>query len=99
MIKDLKTVKEKVKILLEKHPKLKDSDSRLIATFWGTELKWASMSGFDVLKAIADGKVTSAEAIRRTRQKLNEYHPETRGLSWRRRHEKEVTIKEEIRNL
>ena len=80
----MKSAKEKVVWLLKNHPHLRDSDSKLLATFWHNEMnKMASgMTGLDVLRNIAEGKLTKPESIRRVRQKIQEENPELRGEVW-----------------
>lgn len=78
----ISTVKLKVHLLLEKYEHLKDSDEKLIASFWYHEIggnNFAAMTAHDLLKKFTEGKLTSAESIRRCRQKLQEQHPELRG--------------------
>lgn len=80
----MKTAKEKVTYLLRNHPNLRDSDSKLLATFWHNEMNKmaSSMTGLDVLRNIAEGKLSKAESIRRVRQKIQEENPELRGEVW-----------------
>ena len=96
---ELKNTKSKVEFCLRQFPKLRDSDMALICHVWRSEIDYHSMSGEDVLRAIANEKLTNPESIRRVRQRLTEYHPELRGASWRKRHEKETVIKNELKNL
>lgn len=80
----MKSAKEKVMWLLKNHPSLRDSDSKLLATFWHNEMNRMSTSinGFDVLSKIAKGELTKPESIRRVRQKIQEENPELRGEVW-----------------
>ena len=78
---EMKDIKEKVIFLLVKYPSLRDSDTRLIATFWHNELneKSKDINGFDLLQKIAKGELSKSESIRRVRCKLQEENPELRG--------------------
>jgi len=96
---DLKNTKSKVEFCLRQFPKLRDSDMALWIHIIRTEVDWKSMTAEQLLRSIAEEKVTNPESVRRCRQRLTEYNPELRGFSWRKRHEKEVVIKDEIRNL
>ena len=72
--KTLKTNKDKVEMLLIKHPSLRDNDNKLIATFWFKQLGDSidNMQGYDLLKQFAEGNLTNAETIRRLRQKIQQ---------------------------
>ena len=84
LIREMSIVKDRVKALLEKHPHLRDSDNKLIATIWKYDLIRTGMlpenlSGQDFLSYYADDKLTNAETIRRVRQKIQEENPFLRG--------------------
>tara|TARA_R100000781_G_C4063124_1_gene121756 strand:+ start:774 stop:1082 length:309 start_codon:yes stop_codon:yes gene_type:complete len=88
--------KEEVKQLLIDKPHLRDSDPKLISTYWWLELKRKDidpnkMSGLDFMKMFAYGKLTNIKTIERMRRKLQEEHPELRGKLHKIR-------KEEIQN-
>ena len=98
LLNQMKTIKDKVRALLERFPEVRDSDSHLVATFYYYEIGETAikvMTGYDVLKELASGNLTNAESIRRVRQKLQEKHPELRGKSYvRRQDDGEKTTKE-----
>ena len=76
--------KEVVKQLLESKPHLRDSDPKLICTYWFMELKNKKidvneMSGFEFMKMLADSQLTNIKTIERMRRKLQEEEPELRG--------------------
>jgi len=76
--------KETVKELLIKTPHLRDSDNKLIATYWWRELKYKKlnvddMSAMDILEMYSKSQLTNTETIRRMRAKLQEENPELRG--------------------
>ena len=76
--------KKVIESLLKRSPHLKDSDSKLIATYWFRELGYKGldakeMTAYDFLKQYAESKLTNAETIRRMRAKLQEEKPELRG--------------------
>ena len=78
---------------------LRDSDSRLITHIWykeaeqlGIELK--NISGYDLLKYLQSETFTSTESIRRSRQKVQEQHAETRGQKYLERQAKANEVKE-----
>jgi hypothetical protein len=95
-------VYNKVKSMLEKHPHLRNSDSRLVASFWHDELK--SLSGyadsqFDTLRAYAEGKLTEADEVTRARRKAQEHNENLRGEKWYKSHKKQETVKTELRTI
>lgn len=80
MIQDLKTIKNLVKKILMEDPPSRDDDTRLLFKVWEAQ-------GFKVPQDIAD-KITlfcaPPEAIRRTRQKIQE-EGSCRGHNYNRR--------------
>lgn len=96
MIKKIQNAKTAVKHFLTIRPELRDSDSRLMANIWASELKETGiheMSAWDFLKMFSQDILTSPESIRRARQKIQEECPHLRGKSYKARHQKgfEVT--------
>ena len=84
LIREMSLVKDRVKALLEKHPHLRDSDNKLIATIWQNDLlnmhiEPKDIRGFDLLSLYANGRLTNSETIRRVRQKIQEENPNLRG--------------------
>jgi len=76
--------KDIVKNLLVQKPHLRDSDSRLIATYWYNELKKKQISpykitGYEFMQLFANSKLTNIKTIERMRRKLQEENPELRG--------------------
>ena len=76
--------KEVIEALLGKTPRLKNSDNKLIATYWFRELEYKGLkakeiTAYDFLKQYAESQLTNAETIRRMRAKLQEEKPELRG--------------------
>ena len=76
--------KKVIEALLRKTPRLKDSDSKLIATYWFRELEYKGLdakeiTAYDFLKQYAESQLTNAETIRRMRAKLQEDNPDLRG--------------------
>ena len=79
-----KDLTSKVRSLLRKHPHLRDNDRKLASCIWHKEagLPHSLKSGHDLLEMYAEGKLTNAESIRRTRQKIQQTH-HSEGLSIR----------------
>jgi hypothetical protein len=81
----MKNIKSKVEYLLRKTPHLRDSDNKLVATFWWHEMgkeKTQLMTGYDFLDTMSRGKLTSSISIVRVRRKLQEQYPELQGESY-----------------
>lgn len=90
-------VKKKVERMLRQYPELKDNDIRLIINYWRSEIQeLETMSGIDVLRYIAEGKVTNPEVIRRSRQALQKKHEDLRGKNYIVRQKKGAQIKQKV---
>jgi len=50
------------------------------------------------LSTYVEGRLTPAESIRRTRQKIQEHEPHLRGQKWDERHAQAEDVKQEIRD-
>ena len=95
---EMKT-KEVVKQLLIDKPHLRDSDNKLIATYWFNELKEKQIdpnkiNGLEFMQMFANSKLTNIKTIERMRRKLQEEHPELRGKLYIAR---KVTIQDQWR--
>jgi hypothetical protein len=79
--------KEVVKQLLIDKPHLRDSDNKLIATYWFNELKEKQIdpnkiNGLEFMQMFASNKLTNIKTIERMRRKLQEECPELRGKAY-----------------
>lgn len=83
----MKTI-DKVLKQLNEDPRTRDSDDLLIAKIWFTEVSPddLSKSVLEFLTMFSKGHFTSAESIRRCRQKLQQELPGLRGKSYAARH-------------
>ena len=82
--------KEIVKQLLIDKPHLRDSDNKLIATYWYMELKQKkidpnNINALEFMQMFADSKLTNIKTIERMRRKLQEENPELRGKVYNER--------------
>jgi hypothetical protein len=98
-LQKLPTTKELVKNLLIQFPKLRDNDNKLIIKTWSKEASIKKLTDKDLIKLFNDGKLSSAESIRRCRQKLQADHEELRGDNYELRHKIAKTIKKTIHDL
>lgn len=80
----MKTI-EKVLKLLNEDDRCRDNDELLIALVWYMETD-RTMTAYEWLLKYSKRGFTSAESIRRCRQKLQEKNPGLRGKTWSYRH-------------
>jgi hypothetical protein len=88
---DFKTVKDKVKYLLQTNPSLRDSDMKLIATYYFHEIGkdvMETLNAYDLLTKISSSKMTNFETIRRWRTKLQYYDEDLRGSEYKNKRKK-----------
>ena len=98
----MKTIKDKVKFLLESFPHLRDDDFKLIATFYKFTVskdRLESMTALEFLQMFASGQLPHSESIRRDRQKLQEKNEHLQGERYKQRQEDGRKTKEKIGNL
>jgi len=85
---DFKTVKDKVRFLLQTNPALRDNDMKLIATYYFHEIgkeQIDSMNAYNLLTKISSSKMTNFESIRRLRMQLQQHDEELRGSEYKNR--------------
>jgi hypothetical protein len=85
---DYKSVKDKVRFLLQTNPALRDSDMKLIATYFFHEIgkeKIDSMNAYDLLTKISSSKITNFETIRSLRTQLQRDDESLRGSDYKSR--------------
>jgi hypothetical protein len=94
----MKLIKDKVISLLTADAKYREDDNKLIARIWYQESLLLNCStSVDLLTALAKGKLTSPESIRRSRQKVQEEIPGLRGKNYKIRQEEANQFKEELK--
>jgi len=105
MWKELLNTKERVKWILETYPSLRDSDNRLIATYWSmeaadyTNYRTNEMTAREFLNLLYKHLLTSPESIRRCRQKIQEESEDLRGIDYKKKQDEAKTITQNIKNL
>lgn len=88
-----------VKRLLLNEPRLRDNDNALAVAVWQyyhKELRSAHMTFLMFAHNLSLGKYIAYESIRRTRQKVQEEWPKTRGELYEKRRLNQDAIKEEL---
>lgn len=100
MLKQILKVQEQVKILLETYPKLRDNDVRLVASYYYNNISNINqISAIDFLQIMVNGNLPSPDTITRARRKLQEKHPELRGVNYVERQKLEKQVRQEINKL
>ncbi|MCA9750198.1 MAG: hypothetical protein KC414_13905 [Romboutsia sp.] len=100
-MKQLKSVKDRTKYMLTNYPKLRNSDSKLVANFWYNQLKeqginLTDISSTELLQMFSSNKLSSYESISRCRRKLQENFTELRGTNYSNKKEEEEYTKQHI---
>ena len=101
-LREMQTIKDKVRKILTKYQKARDNDNLLIVHMWtnkNNSLKSINAPFRDFAEEFIQGKYPSSESIRRVRQKLQELEPNLRGLKYAERHKEEGIIRTNIRDL
>ena len=103
MIKRMKNMKGEVRQLLKDNDSCRDSDAKLVATFYykkfGGKEVFEKKTAFDFLKVLAEGKIPFPDYITRVRRKLQETEPELRGASYKKRHKLSDEVTTNIHKL
>jgi hypothetical protein len=99
--KALKTVRLKVKYLLEKVPYTRENDMKLVGTYYLYEIGKEDvnkMSAMELLTLISTNKVPHFETIRKERQRVQKAFPELKTEQYgKRRKVQQVYFKVNIR--
>lgn len=100
MLKQLIKVQDSVKNLLEAYPKLRDNDVRLVASYYYNNISNINqMSAINLLEVMVNGNLPSPDTITRARRKLQEKHPELRGVNYVDRQKLEKQVRENINKI
>lgn len=97
----IKSQEQKVKEMLTKYPKTRDSDSLLLAGIWTQQMggpdKTKDMSARDFMIKLSEGKLANPVSVWRARQKIQEHNAEMRGETYKKRHQNQEPVNEELR--
>lgn len=102
--RSLKHTFDRVKTLLEKDDKYKDSDEILIAYIRCEDVYKLGLNPYKInaikfLELSVEKKLTSADTITRARRKCNEMHEHTRGESYKPRKHQQDQVKIELESI
>ena len=102
MIEKIKNKEFIVRDILEKFPKARDNDSRVLAHVWlyqcGGKTQAEGLSMWDFILDFTKKNFAEVSGITRCRRKLQEKEPELRGEMYEKRHKMKESVKEEIKN-
>jgi hypothetical protein len=82
--KELPTVMEKVKFLLETNPLLRDNDQKLVMTYYFNEIghdDMITLTAMEFFRKVSN--MTRLSTIERMRRVLQNKHPELRGEQYK----------------
>jgi hypothetical protein len=93
-------VTDNVTKLLIKHPRTRDDDMLLVATYYYIYYpNLVKGSALDFLKKFSESKLVSSDLITRTRRKLQEHNVHLRGTKWKERHQKQAEVKSDLKKV
>lgn len=99
MAYDILKTEDLVKHLLEKYPKTRDSDEKLISHFWNYECERLGLDKKDMLNNIYLNKLSQSKSIERSRRHVQKKHPELRGPKYLLRQRRlEHDVRKDMRN-
>ena len=102
MSQKIKAAINPVKVILEKHPSLRDDNPRLVANIWYGELKSLGIEitpQINKVLTLISTKLTSAESITRASRSLQNAVPDLRGKDWKKRQAHAPKVKKELRKI
>lgn len=89
--------KEKVYKLLLNNGHLRNSDLKLIACIWYSEVPNINdLTAYQFLQKFSNGELSNPESIRRSRQKLQEEIPALRGTNYKKRQLNQSNVKQQL---
>jgi hypothetical protein len=101
-IETFKNMKTLVYQWLEKHPQLRDDDSKLVANIWAECIgrnNLDTLTSRELLQLFVNGKLPQFETIRRTRQKIQEQNAHLRGSAYTERKNRANVLTKNIHSL
>jgi hypothetical protein len=89
--------KDKVYKLLVNNGHLRDSDLKLIACIWYSEVPNINdLTAYEFLQKFSNGELSNPESIRRSRQKLQEQIPALRGAKYKMRQAAQTEVRQQL---
>ncbi len=94
---DKKQLTNTVKWLLENEPETRDNNKLLCSRIWAMQLRKQGKGIEWFISEYVANKLYEADTITRLSRLIQEKHPELRGKDWDKRHKKQETVKQDIR--
>ena len=89
--------REKVYKLLLNNGHLRNSDLKLIACIWYSEVPNINdLTAYEFLQKFSNGELSNPESIRRSRQKVQEEIPALRGTNYKKRQLNQSNVKQQL---
>ena len=91
-------LKDKVELMLQVHPQLRENDARLVANMWAEEMSsdLKNYTASDVFRNVANGVLTSYESISRARRQLQQHNPGLRGKNYGKKQAHQKTVQMQL---
>ena len=99
---NLISIKDSVKEILTNEPETRDNDNLLILKVWAKQnpfLRRKEVTFLDFAVGFKGGQYASTESVRRCRQKLQELNPSLRGKNYKKRHDEQASVKDQLNNF
>jgi hypothetical protein len=104
MLKNIKTMEQIVKDILEIKPQYRDNDYSLMCKVWydilkanGFDIK--TRSAYELMNLYANKELPKASDIERARRRVQEKYPHLRGENWEKRHDESDNVRQNINKL
>ena len=94
---DKKQLTKTVKWLLKNEPETRDNNRKLTMSVWSINLNRMKRGMEWLALMYVEGKLPEADTITRLSRLIQEKYPELRGKDWDKRHKKQETVKQDIR--
>jgi len=95
-------VKDLVTMILTENPQTRDDDNLLILKIYAEYepgLRLPTFKFRTFAENFLKGKYPSTESIRRSRQKIQELHPELRGKNYKKRHQEQKNVVNQVKSF
>ena len=90
-------VEDLIRVQFSRYPHTKDNDRELIARiYWALSKKGQTLNEF--LRGYAEGRYPTAEAIRRTRARIQKKYPELRGKNYENRANNQKVVVQNLKD-
>jgi hypothetical protein len=93
----MKTIKDKVKLILQENPNTRDFESKLCYIYYTSFSDLTKdTSILDFFIRVENKKIPSTQTLTRLSRQLQEQNPELRGLEWEKRQRKQKKVLKDL---